>query len=130
MDYNAAESQANQLRQQSQELLTQMQQLAQRLRGEAKDETTGRELAMDLREIAMQMQSRDNATLMLIQQMAQYIHQLEQDHATHPQPTARSGAWRQGAGGGGFLGNLMSGIGLGAGFGLADDVVNDIFNAF
>lgn len=129
MDYSLAENQANQLRQQSQELLTKMQQLAQRLRSEGKDETTGRELAMDLREVAMQMQSRDNSMLMLVQQMAQYIHQLEEDHATHPQPTARSGAWRQGAGSG-FLGNLMSGIGMGAGFGLADDVVNDIFNAF
>jgi hypothetical protein len=32
--------------------------------------------------------------------------------------------------GGGFVNNLVTGLGLGAGIGLAEDVVNDIFRAF
>ena len=32
--------------------------------------------------------------------------------------------------GGGFMGSVMSGLGMGAGFGLASDLVSGIFNAF
>ncbi len=129
MDYQIAETQANQLRQQSQDLLQKMQALAQRLRTEARDEASGRELAMDLREIGMEMQNQNQNILLMIQQMAQYIHQLEQDQRTHPQPTVQPRGWSQ-MGGSGFLGSLVSGLGIGAGFGLGEDVVNDIFNAF
>ena len=129
MDYQMAEQQASQLRQQSQGILQQTQALGQRLRTEAKDEATGRDLAMDLREIAMATQSYNQSVLLLIQGMAQYIQQLEQQAQTHPLSNFRPMGWSQ-AGGSGFLGSLVSGLGLGAGFGLAEDVVNDIFNSF
>ena len=132
MDFQMADQQASQIREQSQQTLQHMQALAQRLRSDAKDETTGRELAMDLREIAMQMQSSQQTTLLLIQQMGQYIHTLEGQLQTHPQPTVQPRGWFGNGGGygGGFMGSLVSGLGMGAGFGLAEDVVNDVFNAF
>ncbi len=42
MDFQMADKQADQLRQQSQEQLQKMQALAKRLRSESKDEATGR----------------------------------------------------------------------------------------
>jgi len=130
MDYQAAEQQAMQIRQQSQDVLQKMQSFAQQLRTDAKDEDTGRELAMDMKEIAMSVQGFNQSALLFIQQMAQYVQQLEQQLQTHPQPTIQPRGWAQQAGGGGFLGNLVSGLGMGAGFGLAEDVVGDIFNQF
>lgn len=131
MDYQMAQRQTDQIQQQSRDLLKKIQDLAQRLRGDAKDDATGRELAMDLREIALAVQSSQQTALAMIQQMAQYIQLLEQQLQTHPQPTVQPRGWYQAGGGmgGGFLGNLVSGLGLGAGFGIAEDAVNDIFNA-
>ena len=134
MDFQTADQQALQIRDQSEQTLQKMQALAQRLRTDAKDETTGRELAMDLREIAMQIQSSQQSTLMMIQQMGQYIHTLEGQLQSHPQPTVQPRGWFGSGGGygsgGGFMSSLVSGLGMGAGFGLAEDAVNDIFNAF
>lgn len=134
MDFQMADQQALQIRDQSEQTLQKMQKLAQQLRTDAKDETTGRELAMDLREIAMQIQSSQQSTLMLLQQMGQYIHTLEGQLQSHSQPTVLPRGWFGNGGGygsgGGFMSNLISGLGMGAGFGLAEDAVNDLFNAF
>ncbi|HVC48974.1 MAG TPA: hypothetical protein VND43_02240 [Burkholderiales bacterium] len=131
MDYQLAEQQVTQLGQQSQELLQSMQALALRLKTDAKDEATARELAMDLREIALKEQSNTQTAGMLMQQMAQYIHQLEMQLQTHPQPTMQPMGWSQGmSGGGGFFSNIMTGLGLGAGLGVGENIVNDIFNSF
>jgi len=65
--------------------------------------------------------------------MAQYIHALESQVAATPQSTLQPRGWSAqpyaASGGGGFMGNVMSGLGLGAGFGLASDLVGGIFNA-
>lgn len=142
MNFDLAEQQTAQLQQQSQEIMQQIQALGQRLLTEAKDPTTGRELAIALRAIAMSIQSYGQTEGMIRQQMAQYIQMLEQGMQSHPQPPVATQGWANGMGAGGgfgsagsagrsgFLGNLVSGLGVGAGFGIAENVVNDIFNAF
>lgn len=131
MDYASAENQVMQVQQQSQTIVQGMQALAQKLRAAAPDETTGREWAMDLREIAMSVQNQSQATAMLVNQMADYIRTLETQLQTHPNPTVQPRGWVGAPGaGGGFLGSMASGLGLGAGFAVASDVVNDIFSMF
>lgn len=133
MDYASAENQIMQVEQQSQAVLQKMQALAQKLRAAAPDETTGREWAMDLRELAMSMQNQNQSIVMMVNQMAEYIRTLEAQLQTHPNPTTQPRGWagrNAYGGGGGFWGNVTSGLGLGAGFAVASDVVNDLFNAF
>ena len=61
MDYGSAENQIAKVEQQAQPLLQSIQALAQKLRTGAPDEATGREWAMDLREIALTMQTQNQA---------------------------------------------------------------------
>jgi hypothetical protein len=89
---------------------------------------------------------------MLIQQMAQYIHALEsnlaaiqsqapqmqprgwaaqpwgaQQYPTQPYPAQPYPTYPAYPPAGGFMGNLASGLGIGAGFGLGEDLVDSIF---
>ena len=65
-----------------------------------------------------------------MQQMAQYIQMLEQQMQSS-QPAMQARGWAgNGFGGGGFMGNLVTGLGLGAGMGVAENLVNDIFSGF
>lgn len=130
MDYQQAQGQLTQVQQQSQAVMQKLQALAQKLAAAAPDANTGREWAMDLREVALALQAQSQQTTMLITQMADYIGRLENEMATHPAPTVQPTGWANQASGGGFLGALTSGLGWGAGFAVADDVVNDIFNLF
>ncbi len=131
MDYQQAQNQLALVQQQNQTAMQTLQALAQKLAAAAPDPTTGREWAMDLREAAMAMQAQAQSTTMLVQQMAQYIQQLEGAVATHPNAQVRPAGWaNQQSAGGGFLGSLVGGLGMGAGFAAADNIVNDIFDLF
>ncbi len=131
MDYGSAQNQIVKVEQQAQTLLQSMQTLAQKLRTGAPDETTGREWAMDLREIALTMQTQNQAVVTLVNQMADYIHNLEGQLATHPAPTVQPRGWSNQPSfrtGGGFWNTVTSGLGMGAGFAVANDVVGSLFN--
>jgi hypothetical protein len=128
MDYGSAQNQVMQVEQQSQTLIEHIQTLAQKLKDAAPDADTGREWAMDLREIALSVQSENQMLAALVTQMGQYIQTLEAQLQTHPNPTVQPRGWAS-SGGGGFLGSLTAGLGMGAGFGLAQDAINGIFNA-
>lgn len=132
MDYQTAENQAIQLQQQADQVGQGVKALADKLQSKVADPTLSRELMLDLREAALAIQKQNQSALMLIQQMAEYIHSLETHLNAQPQPTYPTRGWaaQPYAGtGGGFMGNVMSGLGLGAGFGLASDLVGSIFNA-
>ncbi|MDA8364108.1 MAG: hypothetical protein M0Z84_09890 [Gammaproteobacteria bacterium] len=131
MDYSTAENQIAQVEQQSQTVIQNMQQFAQKLRSAAPDETTGREWALDLREIAMAMQNQNQAVVGLVNQMADYIKTLESQLATHPNPSVQPRGWAsQSSGGGSFWSSVTSGLGVGAGFAVANDLVGDLFSMF
>jgi hypothetical protein len=137
VDYQTAENQAIQLQQQADQVGQGVKTLAEKLQSKVTDPTLSRELMLDLREAALAIQKQNQSALMLIQQMAEYIHSLETHVDSLPQSTAypayqtRGWAAQPYAGrGGGFMSNVMSGLGMGAGFGLASDLVGSIFNAF
>jgi hypothetical protein len=132
MDYQTAESQAQQLQTQADQVAQGVKGLADKLQSKVTDPELGRELTLDLREAALAIQRQNQSTLMLVEQMAQYIHALETQMNSAPQAGFQSRGWANQpymGGGGGFMSNVMSGLGLGAGFGLANDVVGGIFNA-
>ena len=133
MDYQTAENQAIQLQQQADQVGQGVKALADKLQSKVSDPTLSRELMLDLREAALAIQKQNQSALILIQQMAEYIHSLETHLNSQPQPTYQTRGWAAqpyAGSGGGFMGNVMSGLGLGAGFGLASDLVGSIFNAF
>jgi hypothetical protein len=132
MDYQTAETQAQQLQNQANQAALELKQLAEKLQSKVTDPTLSRELLLDLRETALAIQQQNQSALALIEQMAQYIHVLESHVNSLPQPGFQTRGWAAqpyyGASGG-FMGNVMSGVGLGAGFGLASDLVNSILRA-
>jgi hypothetical protein len=142
LDYQTAESQAVQLQQQANQVSQKLKELADRLQAKVTDPTLSRELMLDLREAAIAIQQQNQSSLMLIQQMAQYIHALESNlAAVQPQVPMQPRGWAAQPWGApnyptyqayptatsGFMGNLASGLGLGAGFGLGEDLVDSIF---
>ncbi|HUN26412.1 MAG TPA: hypothetical protein VMU67_08895 [Steroidobacteraceae bacterium] len=131
MDYQSAENQAIQLQNQANQVGEELKGLAGKLQQKVTDAALSRELTLDLKEAVLAIQQQNQSALMLIQQMAQYIHTLESHLATLPQPGYQSRGWAMQSypTSGGFMGNVMSGLGMGAGFGLASDLVSSIFNA-
>ena len=140
MDYQTAENQAIQLQQQADQVGQSVKALAEKLQSKVTDQTLARDLMLDLRETALAIQRQNQSALMLIQQMAEYIHSLEThvnsvnslpQQPAYPAYQTRGWAAQPYAGtGGGFMSNVMSGLGMGAGFGLASDLVSSIFNAW
>lgn len=131
MDYQSAENQVVQLQNQANEVVQGIKGLADKLQSKVSDPELTRELSLDLREAALSIQKQNQSTVMLIEQMAQYIHSLETHVNSVPQSGFQTRGWANQpyGGGGGFMSNVMSGLGLGAGFGLADDLIGGIFNA-
>lgn len=140
MDYQTAESQAVQLQQQANQVAQELKELADKLQTKVTDPNLSRELILDLRQAAIAIQQQNQSALMLIQQMAQYIHALESNLAAmQPQmPPMQPRGWAAQPWGAqpyqsyptatsGFMGNLATGLGLGAGFGLGEDLVDSIF---
>ena len=137
MDYQTAENQALQLQQQANQVGQGVKALAEKLQSKITDPNLARELMLDLREAAMAIQQQNQSALLLIQQMAEYIHSLEthvdQTQQQMAQPVYQTRGWASqpyAGSGGGFMSNVVSGLGMGAGFGLASDLVSSIFNAF
>jgi hypothetical protein len=131
MDYQSAENQATQLQTQADQVAQGVKGLADKLQAKITDPELARELSLDLREAALAIQKQNQSTLTLVEQMAQYIHALETHVNSAPQSGFQTRGWASQpfGGGGGFMSSMMSGVGMGAGFGLANDLVGDLFNA-
>ncbi|MGH6827587.1 MAG: hypothetical protein ACREFW_01595 [Rhizomicrobium sp.] len=130
MDYQAAEAQAGQLQQQAEQVAQQIKGLAEKLSAKISDTTLARELGLDLREAALAIEKQNEATTALIEQMAQYIYSFENHINSVPQAGFQTRGWAsQSIGRGGFMNNVVSGLGMGAGFGLANDIVGGLFSA-
>ncbi|MGH7014784.1 MAG: hypothetical protein ACREEL_11635 [Stellaceae bacterium] len=130
MDYQSAESQAVQLQNQSDQVAQQIKGFGDKLQAKVKDPDLSRELALDLRNAAAAIQQQNQSTLALIDQMAEHIHALESHVNSLPQSGFQTGGWANQSyvgRGGGFMGSIMSGLGMGAGFGLASDLMGSIF---
>src|SRR5579863_6292871 len=87
VDYQTAENQAVQLQQQADQVGQAVKALAEKLQAKISDPTLARELMLDLRETALGIQRQNQSALMLIQQMAEYIHSLETHVDSLPQQT-------------------------------------------
>ena len=123
MDYQTAVQQIQQVQQQAQDTVSKIQALAQKIATSVTDKTAARDLVMDLREVALGVQQEQQQALATLQQLGQYIQTLEGELNTHPTTQVRPRGW---GGGGGFLSNLTSGLAMGAGFGLADDLIGSL----
>ncbi|MGH8228463.1 MAG: hypothetical protein ACRET2_00780 [Steroidobacteraceae bacterium] len=133
MDYQTAENQAVQLQNQANQVGQELKALVEKLQAKIPDATLAKELTLDLREAVLAIQQQNQSCLALIQQMAEYIHVLESHVNSLPQQNFQTRGWAAQpyyGRSGGFMGNVMSGLGMGAGFGLASDLVGSIFNAF
>lgn len=128
MDYNAAEQQISQLQSQSKDVIQHMQQVTKKLSQAIDDPATGREIEMDMREIALGFKQQQQQMMFLLQQMGQHIQELENGMNSHPNPPVQTRGW--GMSGGGFLSTLTTGLGLGAGMAVGEDLVDDVFNLF
>lgn len=131
MDYTDATNQIAQIEQQTQQLAQQFQALAQKLNSAAPNPQTGKEWVLDLKQIAINVQSQNQQLAAMVNQMAEHMHNLEQQLDTHPNPSMQARGWgsQYAARGGGFWGNVTSGLGMGAGFGVANALIGGIFSA-
>ncbi|TAN01234.1 MAG: hypothetical protein EPN39_02670, partial [Chitinophagaceae bacterium] len=102
MQYDDATNQITQLEQQTQTLAQQFQDLGQKLNSKAPDPATGKEWVLDLKQLALNVQSQNQQLVSMVNQMAEHIHNLEQQLDTHPNPTVQPRGWgAQSAPGGG-----------------------------
>ncbi|MGH9353940.1 MAG: hypothetical protein ACRD2G_17560, partial [Terriglobia bacterium] len=111
MDYQTAENQAIQLQTKADQVAQQVKGLADKLQNKVSDPGLSRELVLDLREAALAIQKQNQSTLMLVEQMANYIHALETHVNSVPQSGFQTRGWANQpyvGRGGGFLGNVMS----------------------
>lgn len=123
MDYQTAVQQIQQVQQQAQDTVSKIQALAQKIAANISDKNSVRDLVMDLREVALGVQQEQQQAMTVLQQLGQYIQTLEGELNTHPTTNVQPRGW---GGGGGFLSNLTSGLAMGAGFGLADDLIGSL----
>ena len=131
MDYQTAETGIATIEQQAQTMMQKAQALGDKLKAGAPDETTGREWLMDFKELLLAFQAQHQQMVGMVNEMAAHIQSLEQAMQSHPAPTVASRGWaNQPSVGGGFWGNVTSGIGMGAGFAVANDLISGLFNAF
>jgi hypothetical protein len=136
LDVETVDQEYQQLQQESQTLTQAIQEFAAKLQGAGDaGDAQAKEWVLDLKSIALQIQQEQLQT----QALLQALHDLTVN-AMQPAPPAQAAAPVQAAApqqqrggmlssftGGGFGQAMKTGLGMGAGFGLADSVINGIF---
>ena len=149
MDVQTIDSEYEQLQDQAKQTVEKIKELADKLQTSAQSgNQDSRDWLLDLREIALAIQTEQNQVNSLLQALHAFVaNQTHQQMATVPQTAApQTQSWgmpqpypqpgyppqpypQQG---GGLLGGLLSSgfgraIAMGAGFGIGDDIINSIF---
>lgn len=145
MDMHAIDQSYQQLQNQSQQTIQALSSLSQKLRNATQGGSQdAREWQLDLREIALQIQQEQNQMTALLQAIHSFVANQVQQPAFQPQQPgyqpqpqyqqAPQDYQQQGAlaGGGGALHHFLGGgfgqaIVRGAGFGIGDDLINQLF---
>jgi hypothetical protein len=158
MDTQTIDTQYSQLQDQSKQTAAEISTLAEKLRGAAQSgNQDAREWMLDLKEIALAIQAEQNQVAALLQALHGFVASHANYAAMNPPPqpipvpAAPQQPWsappgqpypqapypqqQQGLGSGGMFGNFLnSGFGkavtMGAGFGVGDTLINDIFGGF
>ncbi len=151
MDVQTIDNQYAQLQQQSQQTVQALQTLGNKLQAASQGgDQQAREWLLDLRELALSFRAEQDQTASLLQALHGYVASQAQQVQQAPQgnwgggntggfvPPQQQGGYPQQAPqqGGGMFGNFLNsgfgraleqGAGMGVGFGIADDVIKDIF---
>ncbi len=133
MDVQTIDQQYQQLQAEAQQTTAKLQVLADKLQAAASSgDQNAREWQLDLKEIALAIQSEQNQMLLLLQALHGFIAAQQQAAQAYPQWSGQPGyAGQQGGFMGALSGFLNSGFGraieMGAGFGIGDDLINKIF---
>ena len=139
MDVATIDQEYAQLQQESAEVTQAIQEFAQKLQtaGDAGD-AQAKEWILDLKSIALSIQQEQLQTQALLQALHDFsVNTLQQQAQAAPLPQAQapqavaepaSGGLLSRFRGGGFGQAITQGAGIGVGFGLADSVINSLFN--
>lgn len=130
MDVDTVDREYQQLEQESQQLTQEIQAFAAKLQsaGDSGD-NQAKEWLLDLKSIALQIQQEQLQVQALLQALHGFaVNTIQQAPQAQAAPSqAQGGGLLSRFTGGGFGQAMMSGVGMGAGFGLADSVINSIF---
>jgi hypothetical protein len=135
LDVETVDQEYEQLQQESQQLTQAIQGFASKLQaaGDAGD-AQAKEWVLDLKGIALQIQQEQLQTQALLQALHGFVvnnvqgaPQAQATPVQAPAPQSQGGGILSRFTGGGFGQAMVSGVGMGAGFGLADSVINGIF---
>lgn len=142
MDIETVDQQYSQLQTASQQVEQELKELATKLQAESTNgNQQAREWVLDLKEIALAVQSQQQQTMNLLQAIHGFVANQNQAYTAsypppmqsgYPQPGFAPGTMPMGMQQRGGLGGfLQSGFGrameMGLGFGLGDDLINKIF---
>lgn len=129
MDVQAIDQTYTQLQSQAQQSVQALQTLGSKLQAAANSgDSQAREWWLDLRELALSFQAEQQQVTALLQA----LHTAAASDAARPATATIQQSPPQPAQSGGFFGNLLnSGFGqavaAGAGFGIGDDIIKDVF---
>lgn len=137
MDTTTIDQAYGQLQGEFQDVAKSVQELAGKLQAAAQaGNTDAKEWLLDLKQIALDVKDEQVQVNSLLQAIHSYIdnsdRQFQQMPAYQQMPQQAGGLFGGGGGGGGMFGNFLHGgfgqaMAMGAGFGLGDDLINNIF---